>query len=143
MKQINFDGLSVDEFRGLERSAWDGMLDFAEFPAAEYKFFDTVRTIGYRHRHEKYPMDFCKQDIEQARKVYEKEAEQLRYNLEANRAYQEAKRRSGELLNKIYKADDPAEKLDAALMCVELLTHEVGLRDRNLKYLEENRNDRV
>lgn len=136
MKQINFSGLSAEEFRKLERSAWDGTLDFAEFPAAEYKFFDTVRTIGFRHRHEKYPMDFCKQDMEQARKVYEKEAEQLRYNLEANRAYQEAKLRAGELLNRIYKANDPVAKLDAALLCVELLVHEPGLRDRNLKYLE-------
>ncbi len=139
MKHMNFDGLSADEFRELERSAWDGTLDFAMFPAAEYKFFDTVRTIGYRHRHEKYPMDFCKQDIEQARKVYEKEAEQLRYNLEANRVYQQAKIQSGELVNRIYKANDPAAKLDAALMCVELLTHEAGLRDRNLKYLEDKR----
>lgn len=137
MKQINFDGLSADEFRRLEKSAWDGVLDFAMFPAAEYKFFDTVRTIGYRHRHEKYPMDFCRQDIEQARKVYEKEAEQLRYNLEANRVYQQAKIQSGELVNRIYKTNDPAAKLDAALMCVELLTHEAGLRDRNLKYLED------
>lgn len=136
MKHINFDELSADEFRELERSAWNGVLDFAEFPAAEYKFFDTVRTIGYRHRHEKYPMDFCKQDIEKARKVYEKEAEQLHYNLEANRIYQEAKIRSRELVNRIYKADNLADKLDAALMCVELLTHEAGLRDRNLKYLE-------
>ncbi len=85
-----FDGLNEGEFKELQKAAWDGILDYSEFPACEYKFFDAVRIAGYRHRHEKRPMDFCRADIAQAKRVYSRETEERRYSLEIHGKYQDA-----------------------------------------------------
>ena len=133
---INFNNISQEEFRELERSAWNAVLDFSEFPAAEYKFFDTVQTLGMKSRREKIPPELMRGDIVKARRVYSREKEQLGYSLEMNRRYQSAILRSDELRCKIQKSRKPFEKLAWALECVELLTGEQGFAQRNLSELE-------
>lgn len=125
-----FDGLNEDGFKLLQKAAWDGLLDHSEFPACEYKFFDAVRIAGYRHRHEKRPMDFCRADIAEAKRVYLRETEERRYNLEIHKKYQEAILKSDELRCRLAKARASAEKLEIALMIVEMLTGEDGLTQR-------------
>lgn len=129
---INFNNISQEDFRELERSAWNAVLDFSEFPAAEYKFFDTVQTLGIKSRREKIPPELMRGDIVKARRVYSREKEQLGYSLEMNRRYQSAVLRSDELRCKIQKSRKPFEKLAWALECVELLTGEQGFARRNL-----------
>ena len=117
----------------MERKAWLGVLDYSGFPAPEYKFFDTVRILGERHRHDNIPAELLREDVENARETYRKEREQLTFNLEAQRKYHADRLRARELLNSIYKADSRDDKLRAALECIELLTAENGFKNRNLK----------
>lgn len=131
----NFDGLSDEEFRRLEKESWDGALDYNNFPAAEYKFFDTVAAIGYRHRHDKIPAELLKDDILQARKVYEREAAQFSRSAEMYRRYQAAILRSDELKCRIQKSRDVGEALGLALECIELLTGEEGFAKRSIDYI--------
>ncbi|MCH5205667.1 MAG: hypothetical protein J1F09_01855 [Oscillospiraceae bacterium] len=133
MERINFNSLSNEELRGMERKAWSGVLDYNQFPAPEYKFFDTVAALGMRHRHENFPAELLRDDIENAREIYRKEREQLTYNLEAQRKYQSAIMRADELRIAINKANSTEEKLRFALECIELLTGENGFAPRNLK----------
>lgn len=132
-----FDGLNETEFRELQKAAWDGQLDYSMFPACEYKFFDAVRIAGYRYRHEKHPMDFCRADIAEAKRVYSCETEERRYSLEVHKKYQDAILKSDELRCRLTKAAVPAEKLKIALIIVEKLTGEDGLTNRELRYLNE------
>lgn len=132
MKKYNFNVLTDGEFRQLERMAWNAELDFNGFPAAEYKFFDTIQAIGARHRHDKVPKHLLIDDIELARKTYHDEKTQLSRSMEHYKAMQEAIIRSDELRCKIDKAA-PADKLKYALECIEVLTGETGFAERNLR----------
>ena len=69
MNKINFTTISEDEFLEMERKAWSGVLKYEDFPAPEYKFFDTVRKLGEKCRFDKVPAELLKSDIVTARKV--------------------------------------------------------------------------
>lgn len=125
--------MSDEEFRGLERDAWNDVLDIGDFPAAEYKFFDTIRILGMRHRHDKIPKDLLKEDIVKARRVYKTECEKREYGLNINARYQDAIMRSDALKIAVEKAVTVEDKLRFALECVELLTNEPGFAARNLR----------
>ena len=136
MVTINFN--DQEEFRRLERQAYDGQLDFNEFPAAEYRYFDRVQNAGYRVRHEGYPKEFARQDISKAKQDYLNDLDTLRNNLRAQKQYTEARIRMGQLVNEIYKEHSPLGKLRLALEFVEITVGEDGLASRNLSenYLE-------
>ena len=133
MYRINFNTLTDEELRGLERDAWNDALDIGDFPAAEYKFFDTIRILGMRHRHDKIPKDLLKEDIVKARRVYKTECEKREYGFNINARYQDAIMRSDALKIAVEKAVTAEDKLRFALECVELLTNETGFAARNLR----------
>ena len=122
----------------MERRAYDGQLDFNDFPAAEYRYFDRVQNAGYRMRCEGYPKDFARQDISKAKQDYLNDLDTLRNNLRAQKQYTEARIRMGQLVNEIYKEHSPLGKLRLALEFVEITVGEGGLASRNLSenYLE-------
>ena len=133
MKHTNFDGLSPDEFRQLEAKAWKGTLDYSLFPAAEYKFFDTVATLGYRHRHEKIPAELLRDDITAARRIYERENSEHHRSREVYAEQQAAVLKADEMMCRIEKTSDRAEKLSLALECIGLITGDRKFAERNLR----------
>ena len=136
METLNFN--DPEQFRQLERPAYDGQIDFNSFTAAEYRYFDRVQNAGYRVRHEGYPKDFARQDISMAKRDYLNDLDTLQDNLRAQKQYTEARIRMGQLVNEIYKEHSPLGKLRLALEFVELTIGEDGLASRNLSenYLE-------
>lgn len=122
----------------MERQAYDGQLDFNEFPAAEYRYFDRVQNAGYRVRCEGYPKEFARKDIAKAKQDYLNDLDVLQNNLRAYAQYNDARVRMGQLVSEIYKHHAPLEKLSLALEFVELTVGEEGLAKRNMSenYLE-------
>lgn len=135
MRNIEFT--DPEKFRELEKSAYNGQLDFNDFPAAEYRYFDRLQNIGYRVRHEGLPMDFAKRECGDARRDYQDDAAERNSRAEVYRKYQQAIIRTETLVSLIYKAKSPIEKLRYALEFVELTLGEDGLAERNLRDLEE------
>lgn len=135
MRKIDFS--NQEEFRELEKSAYNGQLDFNTFPAAEYRYFDRLQNIGYRVRHEELPMDFAKRECGDARRDYRDDVTERNSRAEIYKKYQQAIIRTETLVSLIYKAKDPVEKLRYALEFVELTLGEDGLKARNLRDLEE------
>ncbi len=133
MNKINFKTISDDELLDMERKAWRGMLEYEDFPAPEYKFFDTVRRLGGQHRFDKVPAELLKDDVITARKVYRRERGELQYGLDINSKYQDAIKRSDQLKIAVEKAATIEDKLRFALECVGLLTNETEFAVRNLR----------
>lgn len=133
MSKINFKTISDDELLEIERKAWRGVLEYEDFPAPEYKFFDTVRRLGEKHRFDKVPAELLKDDVIAARRVYRRERGELQYGLDINSKYQDAIKRSDKLRISMDKAGSVEDKLRFALDCVELLTNETGFANRNLR----------
>lgn len=132
-----------EEFAALERQAYDGQLDFNEFPAAEYRYFDRLQDIGYRVRHEGLPKEFARQERQRALQDYRNDIDVLDNNLRAAAQYTESRIRMGALVGEIYKEHSPAGKLRLALEFVELTVGEDGLASRNLSegHLEVSGNE--
>lgn len=131
MKRYNFN--DENEFLKLERMAYDNVLDYTDFPPAEYKYFDKLSQLGSMYRNGQLPKGICKEYKEAYLCDYRKDAEKARKNQEAESKYQESIRRSDELRCKINSTDDHDTKLMYALRCIELLTGEEGFERRNLK----------
>ena len=131
-----------EEFAALERNAYDGQLDFNEFPAAEYRYFDRIQDIGYRSRHEGLTREQARSERDKALKDYRDDIDALTGNLNAARQYTESRVRMGALVDEIYKEHSPQRKLRLALEFVELTLHEEGFARRNLSgtYLEVEKN---
>lgn len=131
MKRYNFN--DENEFLKLERMAYDNVLDYTDFPPAEYKYFDKLSQLGSMYRNGQLPKGICKEYKEAYLCDYRKDAEKAWKNQEAESKYQENIRMSDELRCKINSTDDHDTKLMYALRCIELLTGEEGFERRNLK----------
>lgn len=125
-----------EKFAELERQAYNGQLDFNEFPAAEYRYFDRIQGIGYKVRHEGFPRELAVQDRDKALKDYREDINVLAHNLNAERVYNESRIRMDTLVSGIYTERSALGKLRLALEFVELALGEDGFAERNLKYLE-------
>ena len=131
MVQINFN--DKEQFARLERLAYDGTLDYTDYPAAEYKYFDRLAELGRLHRGSKLPAGLCKERKEIYFSEYGKDVSERFKGLEAEKRFQENIIKSDELRCKIYKTDSPEEKLKLALKCIELMTGEEGFMERNTR----------
>lgn len=133
MNKVNFNNISAEEMRKLETEAWNGNLDYRDFPAPEYKFFDRVAEFGYRHRHEKIASELFRSDIQLARRTYERDRTELNRSREVYAERQTAILKSDELLCLIEKTSDHSEKLRYALEALGLITGDTKLMERNLR----------
>ena len=130
MKKINFNDPAT--FEKLERMAYDNVLDYTDFPPAEYKYFDKLSQLGSMHRNGQLPKGICKEHKEAYLCDYRKDAGKAQKNQEAESKYQEHIRKSDELRCKINSTNDHEAKLMLALRCIELMTGEEGFERRNL-----------
>lgn len=137
---VKYDFDNAEEFSRLEHLAYDGQLDFNEFPAAEYRYFDRIQNIGYRVRHEKLPMEFALKDRNKALEDYKNDIARAKHCLKVYGEYNKSRIRMSGLVNLIYKEHSPLEKLRLALEFVELSVGEEGLARRNMSenYLEQS-----
>ena len=122
-----------EEFKRLEKEAYYGILDVSSFPAAEYKYFDTIMKIGYEYRHEGMPKDFCAERESSAYKNYLEDVKIRESRQRYWREHQDNIIKSGNLRSKIQKAKNVEEKLKFSLECIELMTGEQGFAKRILR----------
>lgn len=121
------------EFDRLRKLAYDGQLDFNDFPAAEYRYFDRMQDIGYRSRHDEYySREQAREACKKALCDYQDDIDTLSHNLAAAQQYLQSRLRMHELIPEIYKEHSPIAKLRLALQFVELTVNEPGLAERNM-----------
>lgn len=118
----DFENMSNESLKALERLAWKEQLDFSEFPAPEYKFFDTIQALGIKCRNEGIPPGLLEKDIAKARRIYRSESMDYRHSKWIYGKYQDAILLSDNLRCQMTKEDDPGKVLHMALYAVELLT---------------------
>ena len=125
--------MNNEKLQEMEKAAYYGQLDFNDFPAAEYRFFDRIQDIGYRVRHEALPKELAAEEREKARRDYDKDLDERQERLRIYRKYQEAILKTDSLICGLEKTDSREEKLRLALEALSLLTGDEGLVRRNLR----------
>lgn len=135
MKTIRFNDPAV--FERLEDKAIDGILDYSDFPPAEYKYFSKLSKVGYNNRVKGWAVEICEQKQKELRADYTREKE------EAQRVFNLLKQDNARRIKynaeiaMIYKADDIYGILDSALAALEAVMDEPGLKMRIEKKLEK------
>ena len=125
--------MNNEKLQEMEKAAYYGQLDFNDFPAAEYRYFDRIQDIGYRVRHEGLPKELAAEEREKARRDYDKDLDERQERLRIYRKYQEAIIKADSCICGLEKTDDPSEKLRLALEALGALTGDEGLLRRNMQ----------
>ena len=122
-------------FAKLEESAFDGQLDYSEFPPGEYKYFSLLTRLGYNNRHKGWTKETCELKQQEFRQEYLAHVEERDEWLNHARAVQQRIIKTTELSRQLNFARTKEEALPIALDLIEQLTEEPGLRDRLLNSL--------
>jgi hypothetical protein len=116
---INFN--DSDTRKRLERQAYDGTIDVADFPPAEYMYFSELRKIYYDFKFE----GLSKEDAENRKHMllrrYNEAAAERENFRRVYREYQDNIRRAGGLIAQIHKSQDIREIARLACTAIGLM----------------------
>jgi len=126
-----------DEFKRLERQAYNGTLDVSDFPPAEYMYFSELRKIYYAFKFEglsKEEASRKKQIL--LRRYHEAVSEHEKY-CEVYKEYQGNILRAGTLISEINKAKSIHEIAVLACTAIGLMQGERTFADRMKHKMED------
>ncbi|MDE5583739.1 MAG: hypothetical protein K2J08_08540 [Ruminococcus sp.] len=131
-----FDFNNPEDFRRAERLAYDGTLDYTEFPPPEYKYFAELRKVYQAFKFDR----LSKEDAECQKKSllidYRKYLENFTYCKSVWGKYQDNIKISEMLMTKIQKSQDIQEIAETAVRVIGLMTNDEVFIKTNLRKLE-------
>lgn len=129
-----YDFKNPEDFKTLEKQAYDMSIDIEKFPPAAYRYFDKLRNIYARYKYD----NLSKEDAEaEKRKIYSDYIKALNsYDMwcAMYAQYQEDIRQCGQILNDIEKSHDVTEIALLACTAISLMTS-----DRNFIKRQERK----
>lgn len=127
-----------DVWKSLKRQCYDGTLDYEDYPADEYKYFDKLRLTYLEFKFNSLPQKEAATRERLLLKEYQQAKQTASRSLEVYREYQDNIKRLDSLRIEINKADTLEGKLRAALEIVGIVTGDGDFMRRNLKGIDEN-----
>lgn len=112
----------VEVWQELKRQCYDGTIEYEDFPADEYKYFDRLRIIYLKYKFSGMPKDEAVQLERYLLREYEQSKERDSRSLKVYQEYQKNIKRFEMLKIAIRKADDPMKKLAVALEIIDVVT---------------------
>lgn len=117
----------------LKKQCYDGTIEYEDFPADEYKYFDQLRLLYLKYKFAGMSKDEARRRELQLSCEYEQSKEADKIRLKVYKEYQDNIKRFDELRIKINKADEPMEKLRYALEIISVITDDECFMRINLK----------
>ena len=127
-----------DVWKNLKRQCYDGTLDYEDYPADEYKYFDRLRLTYLEFKFNRLPQEEAATRERLLLKEYQQAKQTAARSLEVYREYQANIKRLDSLRIEINKADTLEGKLRAALEIVGIVTGDGDFMKKNLKGIDEN-----
>ena len=122
----------------MKRQCHDGTLNYEDYPADEYKYFDKLRLTYLEFKFNGLPQKEAATRERLLLKEYQQAKQTASRSLEVYREYQANIKRLDSLRIEINKADTVEGKLRAALEIVGIVTGDGNFANRNLKGIDEN-----
>ena len=132
------DFKNPDIWKSLKCQCYDGTLDYEDYPADEYKYFDKLRITYLEYKFNNLPKDKAAERERLLLKEYQQAKQTEDRELKVYREYQSNIKRLDSLRIEINKASALKEKLRAALEIVGIVTGDGDFMRRNLKGIDEN-----
>lgn len=117
----------------LKRQCYDGTIEYEDFPADEYKYFDMLRITYLKYKFSGMPKTEAAKQERLLLREYEQSKERDSRSLKVYQEYQKNIKRFEILKIKINKADDPMIKLSYALEIIGIITGDDSFMRINLK----------
>ena len=127
-----------DVWKNLKRQCYDGTLDYEDYPADEYKYFDRLRLTYLEFKFNRLPQEEAATRERLLLKEYQQAKQTASRSLEVYREYQANIKRLDSLRIEINKAQTVEGKLRAALEIVGIVTGDGNFANRNLKGIDGN-----
>ena len=127
-----------DVWKSLKRQCHDGTLNYEDFPADEYKYFDRLRLTYLEFKFNSLPQEEAATRERLLLKEYQQAKQTASRSLEVYRQYQANIKRLDSLRIEINKAQTVKGKLRAALEILGIVTGDGDFMRRNLKGIDEN-----
>lgn len=113
-----------DDFKELERQAYNNTIDISNFQPAEYKYFDRLREISHEYR-VKGMTEEARAELNRKKdliyKEYEEEADERARRALRYQALILGIQRSEFIRTEILKTNDKDKQLDLAMQCISLM----------------------
>ncbi len=116
-------------WKDLKRQCYDGTIDYEDFPADEYKYFDRLRIIYLRFKFDNLP----KEEAERQERLLSDEYSLSKKKAAICRKYQDSIKHSEQLKIQVSKAKSDRDKLIPALKAVGLLTDDESFYRINME----------
>ncbi len=132
---LNFK--NSDEFKRLERQAYNGTLDVSDFPPAEYLYFSELRKIYYAFKFEGLSKEEASRKKQILLRRYHDAVSEHEKYCEVYREYQGNILRAGTLISEINKAKSIYEIAVLACTAIGLMQGERTFADRMKHKMED------
>lgn len=119
-------------WKELKLKCYDGTIDYNDFPADEYKYFDRLRITYLEYKSGVIPKDDAAARERMLLKEYRHSKQAAARSLEVYQTYQSNIKRLDSLRIEINKAETVEDKLRPALEIVGIVTGDEGFERRNV-----------
>ncbi len=120
-------------WKDLKRQCYDGTINYEDFPADEYKYFDRLRIIYLRFKFDDLPKEEAERQERLLSDEYSLSKKKATQNLNICRKYQDSIKRSEQLKIQVNKAKSDRDKLIPALEIIGLLTDDESFYRMNME----------
>lgn len=132
-----FNLSNPEDFRKLERMAYDMTIEIDNFPPTAYCYFDKLRNLYARYKYDNLPKESA--EAEKKKLYYEYMESTAAYHrwCGVHKAYQENIRKAGSLRNDIEKSEDIKEIALKACEVIALMTGDDSFAERQKRKIQE------
>lgn len=136
---IKYDFNDPENFKALEKQAYNGTVDVAGFPPAAYRYFDSLRLLYARYKYDGISKDEAQTAKRKLLAEYKEASGSYDLFCFVHKEYQENIRKAGCLLSDIEKSSDILTIAMKACECIGLMTGDAGFLKRQMnKFKEES-----
>ena len=139
--KLKFDFNNPEDFKKLEKMAYDVTIDISEFPPAAYRYFDQLRIIYAEYKYDNLPKEVAANRIAKIYSDYKETISAYEQWCSVYKSYQDNVRKAGTLMNDIEKSDNAEDIAVLACEVIGIMTGDASFSKRQKKKLKGGRHE--
>lgn len=132
-----FDFKNPDDFKKLEKMAYDMTIDISDFPPAAYRYFDKLRMLYAEYKYNNLPLETAKYRKNKIYSNYKEALSAYEQHLSVYGSYQDNIRKAGTLLSDIEKTKNVKDIAVLACKVIGIMIGDESFFPRQMKKLNE------
>ena len=139
--KLKFDFNNPEDFKKLEKMAYDVTIDISEFPPAAYRYFDRLRIIYAEYKYDNLPKEVAANRKAKIYSDYKETISAYEQWCSVYKSYQDNICKAGTLINDIEKSDNVKDIAILACEVIGIMTGDASFTQRQKKKLKGGRHE--